>query len=75
MIKVYTAKNSIEANIVKGMLEANDIQAYVEGEYLQGAIGELSAIDFAFVSVDEHNEETALNIIHEYETGQYTVSI
>ena len=75
MIKVFTAKNSIEANIVKGMLEANDIPAYVEGEYLQGAIGELSAIDFVFVSVDDENESKALNLVNEYETGNYSISV
>lgn len=75
MKKVFTAKNSIEASIVKGMLEANDIHAYVNGEYLQGAIGELAAIDFAFVSVDDVNELKALNIINEYETGSYSISV
>ena len=75
MKKVFTAKNSIEANIVKGMLEANDISAYIEGEYLQGAIGELAAIDFVFVSVDEANESKALNLINEYETGNYSISV
>lgn len=75
MVKVFTAKNSLEANIVKGMLEANDISAYIEGEYLQGAIGELSAIDFVFVSVDEAQLEKALNLINEYETGIYSVSV
>lgn len=75
MVKVFTAKNSIEANIVKGMLEANDIPAYVEGEYLQGAIGELSAIDFAFVSVDDVNESKALCLINEYETGSYSINV
>jgi hypothetical protein len=75
MIKVFTAKNSIEANIVKGMLEANDIPAYVDGEYLQGAIGELAAIDFAFVSVNEVNYEKARNLVNEYETGSYSISI
>ena len=75
MIKVYTAKNSIEANIVKGMLEANDIPAYVDGEFLQGAIGELSAIDFVFVSVEEIYKDKALRIIHEYETGSYSISV
>ena len=75
MKKVFTAKNSIEANIVKGMLEANDIPAYVEGEYLQGAIGELSAIDFVFVSVDDENELKAANLVNEYETGNYSISL
>lgn len=75
MVKIFNANNSIEANIVKGMLEANNIPAYVEGEYLQGAIGELAAIDYAFVSVDEINELKARNLINEYETGSYSISI
>lgn len=75
MVKVFTAKNSIEANIVKGMLEANDIPAYIEGEFLQGAVGELAAIDFMFVSVDEVNKSKALVLINEYETGSYSISI
>lgn len=57
------------------MLEANDIPAYVEGEYLQGAIGELSAIDYAFVSVEEIYKDKALRIINEYETGSYSISV
>lgn len=75
MIKVFTAQNSIEANIVKGMLEANDIHAYIEGEYLQGAIGELAGIDYAFVSVNEVNVEKALRLVNEYETGSYSISV
>lgn len=75
MIKIFTAQNSIEANIVKGMLEANDIPAYVEGEYLQGAIGELSAIDYAFVCVEEIYKDKALRIINEYETGSYSITV
>ena len=75
MVKVFTASNSLEANIVKGMLEANNIPAYIQGEYLQGAIGELAAIDYAFVSVDEVNESKAVNLVNEYETGSYSISI
>lgn len=75
MIKVFTAQNSLEANIIKGMLEANDIPAYVNGEYLQGAIGELAGIDYAFVSVDDVNEIKARNLVNEYETGSYSISV
>ncbi|GMR16644.1 MAG: hypothetical protein BMS9Abin31_1001 [Gammaproteobacteria bacterium] len=75
MVKVFTAKNSVEANIVKGMLEANDIPAHVEGEYLQGGVGELAAIDFVFVSVDDINESKALTLVNEYETGSYSISV
>lgn len=75
MIKVFTAQNSIEANIVKGMLEANDISAHIVGEYLQGGIGELAAIDYVFVSVEEKDVSRALELINEYETGSYSISV
>ena len=75
MIKVFTAQNSIEANIVKGMLEANGIPAYIPGEYLQGGIGELPAIDMIFVSVNESDKAKAEKLIHYYETGQDMIEV
>ncbi len=67
MIKVYRAANITEAHIVKGMLEANGIDAYVDGFYLQGGIGELATIDFVSVSVDDGDEKIARDVIDEYE--------
>ena len=67
MVKVYRAANITEAHIVKGMLEASGIEAYVDGFYLQGGIGELATMDFASVSVDAENQEKARAIIAEYE--------
>lgn len=67
MIKIYNAKDITEAHIVKGMLEANGIDAYVNGHYLQGGIGELAAMDFASVQVDEKDTEAAKKLIETYE--------
>lgn len=41
MRAVYEAENIIDANLVKGLLEAAGIPAYVRGAYLTGGIGEL----------------------------------
>ncbi len=67
MIKIYRASNITEAHIVKGMLEAHGIEAYVDGFYLQGGIGELATIDFTSVSVDDENELQAKRLVDEYE--------
>ncbi len=67
MVKVYRAANIMEAHIVKGLLEANGIEAYVDGFYLQGGVGELSSLDFAGVSVEDENESAARKILEEYE--------
>ncbi len=67
MRKVYSAKDITEAQIVKGLLKANGIKAYVDGFYLQGGIGELAPAGFASVSVENDKVDVALNIISTYE--------
>ncbi len=67
MIKVYSAQNAVDAHIVKGMLAQHGIVARVDGEYLQGGIGELPLIDLVTVSVSEEDYEKALKALEEYE--------
>lgn len=64
---VYSASDIIEANIVAGMLQANGIESYVGGYYLQGGIGELAVRDFANVQVADEDVELAKSLIEEYE--------
>ncbi len=51
----YRAKDITEAHIVAGLLEANGIEAYVGGHYLQGAMGEIGAAGFSNVHVDDED--------------------
>jgi hypothetical protein len=64
---VFKAGNIIEAHIVAGMLNACEIQTYVGGHFLQGAVGDLSPTGFAnvFVAPDDFDEASAL--VAEYE--------
>ena len=50
---VYQAENIIDANLVKGSLELDGIPAFVSGEYLTGAAGELPPIALVNVMVAE----------------------
>lgn len=68
---VYRAGDIVEAHIVAGMLQANGIETYVGGHYLQGAIGDLSPLGFANVFVDEQHVATALELVQEYEQDRY----
>ena len=70
MTKIYSAQNAIDAHIVKGMLEQQGIQARVNGEFLQGGIGELPLIDLVTVSVAEEDYEKALEVVREYENEE-----
>jgi hypothetical protein len=70
MIKIYSAQNAVDAHIVKGLLEQQGIQARVNGEFLQGGIGDLPLIDLVTVSVAEEDYEKALGFIREYESEE-----
>jgi hypothetical protein len=64
---VYRAGDITEAEIIKGMLLSNDIEAHVSGYYLQGGIGETSPLDLAKVHVADEDYERARLILLEYE--------
>ena len=50
------------------MLEQRVIRARVDGEYLQGGIGELPLIGLVTVSVADEDYVRALEVLHEYES-------
>ena len=63
MKTVLHALDSLEANLVKGLLENEGIACHVSGEYLQGGIGELPASGLIRVVVDERDYQQASGII------------
>ncbi|MGB1477807.1 DUF2007 domain-containing protein [Marinobacter sp. MA] len=63
----YRAKDITEAHIVAGLLEANGIEAYVGGHYLQGAMGEIGAAGFSNVHVGDEDLYRARQLVSEYE--------
>ena len=48
---VYQAENIIDANLVKNVLEHENIHAFVSGQYLTGAAGELPPMALVNVMV------------------------
>lgn len=67
MHTVYRAANLFDAHLVKDALEAEDIPAFIAGEYLTGAVGQLPAIDFIAVMVPESSLAAASTIVHAVE--------
>jgi antitoxin component YwqK of YwqJK toxin-antitoxin module len=66
----YSAANSIEAHMVKNMLEQQEIPAYVQGEHLQSGAGELPMGGLVKVSVDNTNYYKAKEIIKNWESTE-----
>ena len=50
---VYRAENIIDANLVKNALDHEGIPAFVSGQYLTGAAGELPPLSLVCVMVAE----------------------
>jgi putative signal transducing protein len=66
---VYRAENIIDANLVKAALAEAGIQAFVFGEYLTGAAGQLPARDLVNVMVAETDIERAAPIAEAIDTA------
>ncbi len=60
---VYRAENIIDANLVKAALAGAGIPAFVAGEYLTGAIGQLPVSDLVTVMVAETDLERSAPIV------------
>jgi hypothetical protein len=69
MIIIYHAANSLDANMIKGLLAQYNIESFIQGEYLQGGAGELPAADLVTVSVINAHETEARKIIAEWEAA------
>jgi hypothetical protein len=70
MKSVYEASTGLDAHMILNLLEQRDISGRVEGEYLQGGIGELSAMGFVRVLVADEDYAKAMQIISEWEAIQ-----
>ncbi|MFC5743847.1 putative signal transducing protein [Dyella tabacisoli] len=55
----YRAETLIDAHLVKDALEREGIPAFISGEYLTGAVGQLPALDYVAVLVPESSQAAA----------------
>lgn len=65
----YNAANIADAHLFRQRLEAEDIPAFVIGEYGRGAVGELPANAGVLVWVADDDLEAARALVAEWETG------
>ncbi|MGJ3255622.1 MAG: DUF2007 domain-containing protein [Alcanivorax sp.] len=67
---VFHARDGIEAHMLADLLDQVGIMAQVQGDMLQGAVGELPAAGLASVWVAESDESRAREVIAEFEASQ-----
>ncbi|MFK7958023.1 MAG: DUF2007 domain-containing protein [Lysobacterales bacterium] len=64
---VYHADHIIDANLVKSILENAGYRAFINGEFLAGAMGELPAGGLIQVVVADSDEDDARKIVSDFE--------
>jgi hypothetical protein len=70
MQSVYDAANAIEAHMIVHLLGQAGIYGRVEGEHLQGAMGELPATGIVRVCVNADAVDAARRVIRDWEAAQ-----
>ena len=63
---VFEANDALEAHIVKGMLQAHGLEVTVQGDMLQGGVGELPPLGYARVMVEDDDYVPAREVIEQW---------
>ncbi|GIX34405.1 MAG: hypothetical protein KatS3mg126_0184 [Lysobacteraceae bacterium] len=64
---IYQAEHLIDAHLLRGRLEAVGIPAWVRGEWLTGAMGELPVQGLLAVCVEDRDLDAALRWIRRWQ--------
>ncbi len=70
MRELYLPENNIEAYLLQGALQAEQIECEIRGEYLQGGVGLLPAGNNLSLWVAESQWELARDLLRRYERGE-----
>lgn len=70
MKSVFEASSGLDAHMILNLLEQRGISGQIEGEYLQGGIGELQAMGLVRVMVADQDYDEARRIVGEWEALQ-----
>jgi len=75
MHSVFEASSGLDAHMILNLLQQQGITGRIEGEYLQGGIGELQAMGFVRVLVSDEDYAVAKKIISEWEAIQPAMEV
>jgi len=67
---IYEASSGLEAHMILNLLQQEEINCRIDGEFLQGGAGELQAMNMVRVLVEETDFKKAQVIINAWETIQ-----
>jgi hypothetical protein len=71
MIKIYEAADGIEAQLIQNLFNHAGIRSKINGEYLQGGIGELQPFGFITLFVNQEDQGRANEIVHQWDSKEH----
>jgi hypothetical protein len=73
LISIFRTSDYVEAQLVAGLLRERGIKVFVQGELLQGGIGDLPVTGHLAIMVEEDDRSAARRIIDAYERGEFAI--
>ena len=72
MTLLYEAENALEAHMLVDLLAQQHLSARIDGEYLQGGVGEIQTFGLVRILIDRADYEAARAIIDAWQTNHAT---
>lgn len=73
MIEVYRGSDFFEGQLLKGLMEQDGLQVFLNGTALQGGLGEVPALGHLSITVNDADCQRAEEIIAAYERGDFAL--
>lgn len=73
MISVFRGSDYIEAQLIAGLLRQAGVEVFLQGAFLQGALGDLPATGHLAIFVNEADRAAAERLIEAYESGELSI--
>jgi len=70
---IYRGSDYFEAQLLKGIMEQEGLQVFLQGAALQGAMGEVPAMGHLSIDVNDADQDRATEIIAAYGRGDYAL--
>ena len=73
MISVFRGSNYVEAQLLLGLLQQQGITAFLQGAALQGGLGEVPAVGYLSILVEDTDQIAAQRLLAAYERGELAI--
>ncbi|MCF6319593.1 MAG: DUF2007 domain-containing protein, partial [Proteobacteria bacterium] len=70
MILIYQAQNSVEARLILNLFQQAGLSARIDGEYLQGGMGDLQVSGIVRMMIDEADLKKGKEIIRQWDSKE-----